>query len=56
MKKSDTEREKNARDFLCLIGPMMKPRGRFESLLPIIISVLMVIATIITMTVAIARF
>lgn len=50
------ERTNNARDFLCLIGPLMQPRTTWEHALPIIISIAMVICTIIMMGIAIAKF
>lgn len=50
------EREKNAREFLCLIGPLIQPRTTWEHALPIVISITLVTATIIMMAVAIAKF
>jgi hypothetical protein len=50
------EREKNAREFLCLIGPLIQPRTTWEHALPIIIAATLVISTVIMMAVAIAKF
>ena len=50
------DRVKNAHEFLGLIGPLMQPRTTLEHALPIIIAVVMVIATMIMMAIAIARF